>query len=159
MNPGMTLVELIEAEAKKHKNLARKNIHHSLQLSSSSFAEFSFNQLAKDHLTDNNLVDRHQAFKSTQLSTSSPSSSDSLVNSPQSKYQPRDFGFSYTNDILAANRNSKSLKINQTRLAKEYRHNKNSEAIISYIANNSDATAAAATASRLIFLQIYQFIC
>jgi len=158
MNSGMTLVELIEVEAKKQKNLAKKNIHQSLQLSNPSFAEFSLDQLAKDHIAQKNFAERHQIIKSSQINASSPSISDSHISSTQTKYQPREFSFTFVNDLLTTDRNSKSLRINHTRLAKEYRHKKNSEAIISYIAKNSDASAAAATASRFI-LKFSKFLC
>ena len=61
-------------------------------------------------------------------------------------FQPGGFEFDYSADLF---RKKPISKINHTRLAKEFRHNKNSEALISYISDTGDASTAAATASRL----------
>lgn len=77
---------------------------------------------------------------------------NTTINTAHKLTQSHDFNFGYPGNNNLYNRKStskSSLKFNPTRLVKEYRHNKNSEAIISYMSDNSDASAAAATASRL----------
>lgn len=161
MSANLTLIDLIESESKKQKHFDRRNSFQEAQFTH-SFSEIAYN-LNKIHTESKNVTDPNIIFQNSLQnckkefhSTNLPFPTDITqepFNSTQ-KLEQRGFDFKFTSDIFNR-RNQKSIKINHTRMAKEYRHKKNSEAIISYIAENTDATTAAATASRFeIFLNL-----
>ena len=157
MNSGLSIIDLIENESKKHKNFEIKNTFQEAQFTH-SFSEIAYN-LNKIHCDSKNINDSSILFQNAIQNCkkeSNPNSnlpfpanlSHESLNSNQ-KLQQNGFDFKFSSDIFNR-RNQKSVKLNHTRIAKEYRHKKNSEAIISYIADNSDASTAAATASRFV---------
>lgn len=149
MSSNLSLIELIESQSKKYKQMQKQM--------SPQFAQFSLNIDTKALADCSQML--HQAVNSANNSSSSSISSESLGGSLQ-HFQLHNYDMASFANNKSVNegyhkKNQKSMKASIGRMGKH--SSKNSDAIATFMGDNKDASTAAATASRfaIYFLLLY----
>ncbi len=137
MSSNLSLIDLIESQSKKYKKIQK---NHQMQQISPSFTDFSLNMDTKVLSDCSQML--HQVVSSANSSSSS-TSSDSLGSSLK-QFQLHNYE-SFVNEG-SHKKNSKPMKTNVGRLGSK--QSKNSNEFLPFMSDNTDASSAAATASR-----------
>lgn len=148
MSSNLSLIELIESQSKKYKQMQKQM--------NPQFSEFSLNIDTKALADCSQML--HQAVNSANNSSSSSISSESLGSSLQ-QFQLHNYDMASLANNKSVNegyhrKNQKSMKVTIGRMGKH--SSKNSDTIATFMGDNNDASTAAATASRFA---IYSLLC